>query len=129
MTHINDFRNNVVLANDGNSLPPAVRTASANGAWVDLRDTDGNGFALQNVGVVSGTTPTLDTKLQEADDAAGTGAQDIAGATFTQVTASNKTQAINFKRTKGFVRAVATIAGTTPSFPSTVIVSGQRKAV
>ena len=127
MTFVNDLENSVVLANGANSLAPATRTSSANGAGVDLGEAEGNCFAIQHIGTVSGTSPTLDGKLQESnDDSTFT---DITGATFTQVTASNKCQMITFKRTKRYVRGVQTIAGTSPSFAGSLLIAGLKKAI
>jgi hypothetical protein len=109
-----DLKNNLQLANDGNSIKPQTATATANGSGIDLNETDGLAFGMINVGTVSGTAPTCDVKVQESSD--NSSFTDISGATFTQVTASNKTQLITFKRTKRYVRLVATIAGTSPSF-------------
>jgi hypothetical protein len=71
------------------------------------------------------TTPTLDVKIQESDD--NTTFTDIVGATFVQVTASNNLQAIVFLRSKRYCRAVATIAGTTPSFTCSSWIMEQKK--
>ena len=64
-TWINDLANNLVAADGANSLPPAVRTASAQGTGVDLVDADGSCFAVLHVGAVSGTTPTLDVAMEK----------------------------------------------------------------
>lgn len=97
---------------------PAAVTATANGTAVDTFGYNSAAVALE-VGAVTGTTPTLDVKLQESDTSGGT-YTDISGATFTQVTASNSSQIIRVEglgtSRKRFLRAVATIAGTTPSF-------------
>ena len=98
---------------------PAAQAATFNGgAWIDVRQVEGDLMFLQSVGVVSGTAPTLDGKIQDATDAAGTGAADIAGATFTQVVASTSMQkrTVVAKSTRGFVRYTGTITGTAPSF-------------
>lgn len=126
-TWINDFKNNVVAPNGANTVEPKALTTTTNGAAVDLADSDGQCFATLHVGAVTGTTPTLDVKIQESDTSGGT-YTDVSGATFAQVTASNKWQALNFKRTRRFCRAVATIAGTTPSFTLAVVLFGQKKA-
>lgn len=123
-----DLKNNLVLANGANSLVPAVRTTNGNGTGVDLQDADGTCFGLLYVGTVSGTTPTLDVTFEESDTSGGTYAA-ITGAAIAQVTASNKLLGINFKRSKRFVRAVATFGGTSPSFASAVLVLGVKKQV
>lgn len=128
-TWLNDLKNNIVLADGSNSLQPASRTTTANGAGVDLSNADGPCFALITVGTVSaGTTaPTLDVKLQESTASTGT-YTDITGATVAQITTLDHAVAINFRRTKRFVRAVGTMGGTTPSVVYGVTVFGQKKA-
>src|SRR5947209_7146802 len=81
---------------------------------------DGRCFALQMVGTVGGTSPTLDGKIQESND--NSTWTDIPGATFTQVTASTSNQAITFDRTKRYVRYLGTIGGTSPSFAMAVVI-------
>ena len=126
-TNISDFRNNVVLANGANTLAPATRTSTANGTGVDLIDAEGPCAATLHVGTVSGTSPTLDVTIEESTDNSTFTA--ISGAAFAQITASSKALALNFKRSKRYVRAVATIAGTSPSFACAVLVFGQKKNI
>lgn len=101
----------------------AANTAAATGTAVDIRPYEGDLMITQQVGVITGT---LDGKLQECDDASGTNAADIAGATFTQVTTSNddpNTQKITIPAgslSKPFLRYVGTI-GTGPSLVSVVL--------
>lgn len=101
----------------------ATTTTGGHGA-VDMITADGPIAAVLNVGTVSGTTPTLDTKLQEATSSAGAWS-DITGATFTQVTTSQQAQTIRCLRTKQYVRATSTLAGTSPSFTLGVTLIGQ----
>jgi hypothetical protein len=124
---INDLKNNLLAADGANSLVPAVRTSSANGTGVDMVEADGPCFAILHVGTVSGTSPTLDVTIEESTASGGTYTA-ITGAAFTQITNSSHLLIINFKRSKRFVRAVATIAGTSPSFACAVIVLGMKKA-
>lgn len=80
-------------------------------------DCNGRGYwccAIQNVGAITGTSPTLDGKMQESNDQSIW--TDIGGAAFTQVTAENNTQIIEFMRTKRYVRHSREINGTTPTF-------------
>lgn len=99
------------------SIRPVTGTATANGTGVDTVGYD-NGMVVLEVGVVSGTAPTLNVKIQESDD--NSSFTDVTGATFTQVTATGNSQVLrlsNLNTTrKRYLRAVATIAGTTPSF-------------
>lgn len=100
------------------SLRPQAATATTNGSAVDTFGYNSAAVTLE-VGAVSGTSPTLDVKIQESADGS-TGWADVSGATFTQVTAANNSQIIRVEglgtSRKRYLRAVATIAGTSPSF-------------
>src|SRR4051812_876213 len=70
---------------------PVTATASANGTGVDTQGyTDA--VVVLEVGTVSGTTPTLNVKVQESDD--NSTFSDVTGATFTQVTATGSSQVL-----------------------------------
>lgn len=111
-----------------------VRTATANGTGLDMTTTVSGQHkpfitereykAIVSVGAVSGTTPTLDLKIQESDD--NSTFTDITGATFTQLTAVGREE-IQFKSIKRYIRAVATIGGTSPSFTFAVILLGYER--
>jgi hypothetical protein len=108
---------------------PAAKTATVTGTGVDCISTDGPMCAIQDIGTVSGTSPTWDGKIQESD-ASGSGYEDITGAVFTQVVASTNIQCIQFQRTKRYVRYVGTIGGSsTPTFGLDVILLGQIKKI
>lgn len=118
------------------ALPAAARTTTTNGSAVNLASEVTNQFnylasagpggpalmAIVTCGAASGTTPTLDLKVQYSADGS-TGWTDITGATFTQLTAAGR-EAIRFVSPQRYIRIVATIAGTTPSFTFGVIVVG-----
>lgn len=108
----------------------AARTATVTTSAVDLRTYKGGFIVEQLVGVVSGTTPTLDGKIQTSADGS-TGWADISGATFTQVTATDSFQKLGFveNQTLGYVRYVGTITGTTPSFTMGVTLLGAKERV
>lgn len=109
------------------SLVPATRTASGNGTGVDCKDYDGQVFAVCSTGAVSGTTPTLNWTLEESTDDSTYTALALVGTAAAQVTASNNIQVLQATRTKRYVRAVATIGGTTPSFASEAFLLLQKK--
>ncbi len=74
-----------------------------------------------NVSAASGTTPTLDVKLQHSPD--GTQWADL-GTAFAQKTAAGlETKA--FTGLHGYVRVSYTIGGTTPSFTFSVYATGR----
>jgi hypothetical protein len=123
-TQLHDLARQAIL-NVG--LTPRTVTASVNGSSGDLLAGDGCCFAIQQVGAVSGTSPTLAGKIQESAD--GTTWSDVAGATFTTVTTADNVQAITFDRTLRYVRYVGTVGGTSPSFIVAVVISEQKKQV
>lgn len=72
-------------------------------------------LAFLNVSAASGTTPTLNVKFQQKDLLSGEWF-DMSSLTFTQLTAVGKQAMSAASGLVTVVRAVATIAGTTPSF-------------
>lgn len=97
-----------------------ARTASANGSGIDLNADQPFGpvTLLLSIGAASGTTPTLDVKLQDSAD--GASWADISGAAFAQKTAAGF-GTLQISTWRRHIRAVATIAGTTPSFTFSVV--------
>ena len=112
--------------NSGASFTPGAQTTTANGSAVDLQNGTIDTAAVLNVGTVTGTTPTLAVQMQESPDNS-TWTNVASGGLFTTVTASTARQVIRFLRQYRYVRAVATIAGTTPSFAMGVDVFCQKK--
>ena len=92
----------------------AANTAAAtsgSGLWADTQDLEGTLDVIQAVGAVTGS---ITGKLQVADDANGTGAADVTGATFTAVSSANNVQSISVsknalaKRYIGYVGTIVT---------------------
>jgi hypothetical protein len=123
-TKLHDVADQMIL---GDGLAPQTITASINGSSADMINGDGSCFAVQQVGTVSGTSPTLAGKIQESSD--GSTWTDVANATFAQVTASSNYQAISFERTKRYLRYVGTVGGTSPSYAIAVVISEQKKQI
>lgn len=107
----------------------AARTATVTATGVDISSYKGGVIVQQLVGVVSGTSPTLDGKLQSSPD--NSTWTDISGATFTQVTATDSFQKIGVQvqAAAKYLRYVGTIAGTSPSFTMGVVLLGQKERV
>lgn len=101
-------------------LPALARTANANGtgvdAWASGRPKEA--VVLLSIGAASGTTPTLDVKIQHSDD--NSTWTDLTGGAFAQKTAASFAE-INIKNFKRYIRAVHTVGGTTPSFTAAVL--------
>src|SRR5262245_48321618 len=122
-TKLHDLANNAIL---GVGLTPRSVTSTVTGSAGDLQTGDGRCFAIQQVGTMTGTSPTIAGKIQESADGS-TGWADVAGATFTTVTNNDNVQAITFDRTQRYVRYVGTVTGTSPSIPVAVVISEQKK--
>jgi hypothetical protein len=123
-THLNDVAGQALVAS---GLDPQELTATTAGDGIDLLAADGHCFAVQAVGAVSGTTPSLAGKVQESED--NIAWSDVSGAAFSAVTGGPGVQVISFTRTKRFARYHATLAGTTPSFFVAALIGEQRKTV
>ncbi len=98
--------------------PIAARTTTLTGSAFKVSALAGIGALVLQSAAGTGTTPTLDAKIQHSDDGS-TGWTDVAGLAFTQVTDGGTAyEAVRFKpdAVKPFIRAVGTIAGSTPSF-------------
>lgn len=86
----------------------AANTAAATSGWIDVRSYEGDIAIIQQIGAITGT---LDGKIQDATDGSGTGAADIAGLAYTQVTTANNVQklVIRASSTRGYIKYVGTV--------------------
>jgi len=100
------------------TIDPASQAAgAASTGWVSVANYFGF-LALVQTGVL-GPSATVDAKLQQALDSAGTGAKDISGKAITQIvkaTGDNKQAIVNVKPEEldtvngfGFVRVTVTV--------------------
>jgi hypothetical protein len=118
------------LLTESQIQPGAAKTATFNSAnSLDLKEYIGNVLIRQDVGAVTGTTPTLDGKIQDSAD--NSSFADVTGYTFAQVTASNSLISLNVdtRKVRRYIRYVGTIGGTTPSYTMAVTASGQKQVV
>ncbi|SRR5579884_1577416 len=93
-------------------------TANTNSSGIRVGEGAEVHVELAVTGTVSGTSPTLDVKLQDSAD--GSSFADT-GVAFTQITATGARQQREFKARKGrgYLRLAATVGGTSPSFGGT----------
>lgn len=112
------------------STPEGEVSSTVTGSAVDIRGFIGNIKVTQDVGTATGTSETLDGKIQDSADGS-TGWADVTGATFTQVTDSDDVQSISVetRATKRYIRYVGTIAGSTPTFDLGVSLVGYTDTV
>ena len=97
--------------------PASQAVGAASTAWVPVASYFGL-LAMVQTGVL-GTSATVDAKVQQAQDSAGTGAKDISGKAITQIVKAmgdNKQALINVKPEEldtvngfGFVRVTVTV--------------------
>ena len=123
---IGDIKNAVAsLLMAGDQLATTT-TSSA----FDAKDYEGIVAITLGSAAGTGTSPTLDVKLQHCDTSGGSYA-DVSGAVFTQVddTAGGSGQRIlvNVSDLERYLKVVATIAGTTPKFSFGVVFLGVKK--
>ena len=100
------------------ALRPEAKTATGNGLAVTQHKGAEEALFVLLIGAVTGTSPTLDVKIQDSPD--NSVWTDVTGATMAQKTAThaNKifTGRVNWKHRAKYLRAVFTIGGTTQSF-------------
>jgi len=110
-------------------LVSGARTSTVTGTGVDIRPYQGALKIVLNSAAGSGTSPTLDVKIQDSED--GSSYADVSGAVFAQVTTTASTQSIRLdtRRIRRLVRVVGTIGGTSPSFNFAVIAVGQTQVI
>lgn len=96
----------------------AARTATGNGTLeVNVAEYTQGAFYLK-VSAASGTSPTLDVKIQEYDDLSASWFD--TGTAFTQATGTTTERKTITSLLGSRVRIVYTIGGTSPSFTFTV---------
>ena len=105
---VNPYLTTVLLAS-------GARTASGEGSSIDLENTRELIVTL-DVSAASGTTPTLDVKIQHSPD--GVKWSDL-GTAFAQKTGVSREVKV-FTQYHRYVKTVYTIAGTSPSFTFSV---------
>ena len=119
---------NVKKLTIASALPADQLSLSTNGTGVDFREYIGNVAAVLDSEAGTGTTPTMDVKLQDSAD--NSTFVDISGAVFAQVTdagAAYETIHIDLRGVGRYVRAVATITGSTPKFICAVSLIGEKQ--
>jgi hypothetical protein len=105
----------IVLSTSGDAAPKQARTASGSTSWLDVGDARELVAHLQS-DAGTGTTPTLDVKLQTSFDGNDATAIDVPASAFAQVGAAAASQIKSVAPFHRFVRITWAIGGTTPSF-------------
>ena len=111
----------------------ARRTTTLTGTEIDVLHYEGVALIVLNASAGTGTTPTLDVKLQHSDTTTSGDFADVTTGAFTRVTEVSGTAGVQVLRVnvsdlKRYLRVIGTIAGTTPSFDFGVEFVGIKKA-
>ena len=110
------------------AVASASVSATATSSAIDLKDFDGDVLLVLNCAAGTGSSPTLDVKVQDSDETGGTYG-DLSGAAFTQVTtsASLQTLEVNKDECKRFIKLVQTVGGSSPVFVYGISLVGAKK--
>ena len=110
------------------AVASASVSATATSSAIDLKDFDGDVLLVLNSAAGTGSSPTLDVKVQDSDETGGTYG-DLSGAAFTQVTtsASLQTLEVNKDECKRFIKLVQTVGGSSPVFVYGISLIGAKK--
>ena len=110
------------------AVASASVTATATSGAIDLKEFDGDVLLVLNCAAGTGSSPTLDIKVQDSDETGGTYG-DLSGAAFTQVTtsASLQTLEVNKDECKRFIKLVQTVGGSSPVFVYGISLVGAKK--
>ncbi len=123
-THLHDIAN-AGLVKQAVQLT-AGTTGNTAGTSCDMLTGEGRLCIIQSIGAWTGTSPTIQTKVQESAD--GSNWYDITGASFSSTATSNTIQSLCFSRNYRYVRSYDTIAGTgSLAVPVTNIIIQQKK--
>lgn len=113
-------------------IPNATNTTvgATNGTAFYVGDVTGPLNLYVSLGAASGTSATMDIKLQEADAASGATWTDVPSssiATMTDTSDNSINTAFIKSVLKPYIRAVTTLGGTTPSFAVSGMVIAQKR--
>jgi len=115
----------LALAQQATLHTSAAETATVTGADVDTEQLGSANFYL-DVTAVTGTTPTLDVKIQEKDPVSGKYFDLFSFTQKTAISSERKSYGLGAGELLGkVIRYVATIAGTTPSFTFSLSMVGR----
>jgi len=115
----------LALAQQATLHTSAAETATVTGADVDTEQLGSANFYL-DVTAVTGTTPTLDVKIQEKDPVSGKYFDLFSFTQQTAISSERKSYGSGAGELLGkVIRYVATIAGTTPSFTFSLSMVGR----
>ena len=112
--------------------PAAVTATGTLGQSVDLQGFQGRVLLLIALGAVTGTTPTLDLKVQDSADNSSF-ADATTAITLAQLVTASAAKvfalAVDVRSVRRYINLYGTAGGTTPSFTMSVAVVGQKQII
>ncbi len=112
--------------------PAAVTATGTLGQSVDLQGFQGRVLLLIALGAVTGTTPTLDLKVQDSADNSSF-ADATTAITLAQLVTASAAKvfalAVDVRSVRRYIKLYGTAGGTTPSFTMSVAVVGQKQII
>lgn len=109
----------------GDAVAKAARGVSGNSGWIDVGDAR-EIVAQLDAAAGTGTTPTLDVRLQTSFNGSDATAVDVPAGAFSQVAGAASAQIKSVTVFHRFVKVAWTIGGTTPSFDFGVYLTARR---
>jgi len=113
--------------------PAAVTASGALGQYFDTQGFQEKVKLVAAIGAVTGTSPTLDIKVQDCDTSGGTYADVSPATAFTQLVAGSANTVasigLDTRAVRRFVKLYGTAGGTTPSFTLGVAIVGQKQTI
>lgn len=104
-----------ILFGTGDAVVKSAKTTTGNSGWIDVGDVN-EIVAQLHADAGTGTTPTLNVKLQTSYNGTDATEIDVPSGAFTQVAAAASAQITSVTALHRFLKVVWTITGTTPSF-------------
>ena len=126
---ITDLGNEIIQARLAD--PAAVTATGALGVSLDLQGYQGKVKILMALGAISGTTPTLDVKVQDSADNV-TFADLSSPVAFGQKTNQANTVdavVVDTRAVRRYIKLYAAAGGTTPSFTLGALAIGQKQTI
>lgn len=108
----------------GDAVAKLARIVSGDSGWINVRDAKALVMQL-HADAGTGTTPTLNVRLQTSFDGSDANAVDVAGGAFAQVAAAASNQLLTVSIFHPFVKIIWVVTGTTPSFNFGVYLTGR----
>jgi hypothetical protein len=107
----------------------ADKTTTFTTGYIDLLGYEGDLKITLDIGTVSGTSPTLDVKIQDSADHSSFADLSPAWAFAQQNASAVVHKGLDVRSCRRYIQAVCTIGGTTPHFNMCLLAYGQKQTL